>query len=72
MIALKTKFIAYMLDYHWFFVRKYRTKIILLYEQGVSLTDEKVLSINEKFSHHCIMVARLDRLFLARTASNGK
>ena len=67
MNALRTKLIAYRLDYHWIFLRKYRKKMLTLYEQGVGLSDKKMLALNEKFNHHCIKAMKLDDLFAAAT-----
>lgn len=67
MNALRTKLIAYRLDYHWIFLRKYRKKMLTLYEQGVGLSDKKMLTLNGKFNYHCIKAMKLDNLFAAAT-----
>ena len=72
MNALRTKLIAYRLDYHWFFLRKYRKRMLTLYEQGVELSDETMLALNEKFNHHCIRAMKLEDLFIAATAPKNR
>ena len=68
MNALKTKIVAYKLNYHWYFIRKFRKKMRALFRQESSLSDETMLHLNKKLSRHCSKAARLDRLFLALTA----
>lgn len=67
MNALRTKLIAYKLDYHWYFIRKYRKQMVQLYERGADLSDERLLLLNEKFNDHCIKATELDCLFLDAT-----
>lgn len=67
MNALRTKLIAYKLDYHWYFIRKYRNQMVQLYERGADLSDERLLLLNEKFNDHCIKATELDCLFLDAT-----
>ena len=49
MNTLMVKIIAYKLDYHWYFLKKYEKRMQQLYEKGVGLSDGKILSLNEKF-----------------------
>ena len=72
MTALRTKLIAYRLDYHWFFLRKYRERMLTLYEQGVGLSDETMLALNGKFNHHCVRAMKLEDLFIAATAPKNR
>lgn len=71
MNALRTKLIAYKLDYHWYFIRKYKKQMLQLYERGADLSDERLLLLNEKFNDHYVKASELDRLFLdANTLKN--
>lgn len=67
MNALRTKLIACKLDYHWYFIRKYRKQMVQLYEREADLSDERLLLINEKFNNHCIRATELDSLFFDAT-----
>ena len=71
MNALRTKLIACKIDYHWYFIRKYRKQMLQLYERGADLSDEKLLLLNEKFNDHCIKATELDRLFLDAITSKN-
>lgn len=72
MNLLYTKLIAYKLDYHWYFIGKTKEKMNLMYAQGADLLDERMLSLNQKFNHHYVKAAELDRLFLAVTTPKNK
>lgn len=67
MNALRTKLIAYKLDYHWYFLRKYRKQMLQRYERGADLSDERLLLLNEKFNDHYVKATELDRLFFDAT-----
>ena len=45
MNTLMVKIIAYKLDYHWDFLKKYEKRMQQLYEKGVGLSDGKILSL---------------------------
>ena len=45
MNTLMVKIIAYKLDYHWYFLKKYEKRMQQLYEKGVGLSDGKILSL---------------------------
>ena len=71
MNTLMVKTIAYKLDYHWYFLKKYEKQMQQLYEKGVGLSDGKMLSLNEKLNYHCVRAIKLDRLFLAATSPHS-
>ena len=64
MNALRTKLIAYRLDYHWHFLRKYRKEMLQLYDHKASLPDKRLFLLNKRFNHHCVKATELERQIL--------
>ena len=58
-IYLKWLYIA--LEYHWKFIMHYRKVMTKMYESGISLSNPKILKVNDRCTKHCMKVMKEEK-----------
>ncbi|MDO4841652.1 MAG: hypothetical protein Q3982_03130 [Phoenicibacter congonensis] len=54
---------AYRLEYHWWFIMRYRKRMRKLYDNGESLSSPRMLRLNSKSGNHHVFVMKNEKLF---------
>lgn len=63
MIKIRAFFLACRIEYHWWFVLRYRKLFQWLYEHGEAINSEKMLRLNRHFMRHAMVITRSEQMY---------
>ena len=66
MLKLKAMILAYRIEYHWWFVTRYRRAMQKLYEKDFALSSPKMLQLSRRFSKHAVFIMKAEKLYEKR------
>ena len=66
MLKLKAMILAYRIEYHWWFVTRYRRAMQKLYEKDFALSSPKMIQLSRRFSKHAVFIMKAEKLYEER------
>lgn len=66
MIRIRTFLLASRIEYHWWFILKYRKLFKWLHDHGEAFNSEKMLRINKRFMRRAMVITRSEKMYRKR------
>ena len=66
MLRLKATILACRIEYHWWFVTRYRRAMHKLYEKGFALSSPKILQLSRRLSKHAVFIMKAEKYYEER------
>ncbi len=60
---IRKQLLALRLEFHWWFILRYRKRLAKMYDAGESLSSPRILQLNNKASYHCVFVMKNEKRF---------
>jgi hypothetical protein len=58
------RLLACQIEYHWWFIMRYRRRGNILIERGEPLTSDRLISLSKKIDHHGAIAHRLEKEYV--------
>jgi len=56
---------AFQIEWHWFFIKRYRNRLNRMAASGVPLTSEKLIRLARRIANHCILVKYSEAMYIS-------
>lgn len=60
MIRTRAFLLACRIEYHWWFILRYRKLFQWFYEHGEAINSDRMLRLNKPFMHHVLIIQRCE------------